>query len=155
MPTKSAGILLYKHEKGLKIFLVHPGGPFHKNRDLGAWSIPKGEFDDTEKPLEAALREFEEETGTELSKELKYLELSPVVQKGGKVVHAFACESDIDAKSIVSNTFDMEWPPKSGKFIKLPEIDRGEWFDDENAKTKINPAQAAFIDELKLILQNK
>ncbi|CAN5591495.1 NUDIX domain-containing protein [soil metagenome] len=156
MPKQSAGILLFRFElsdsgsaDNIKFFLVHPGGPFHKNRDIGAWSIPKGEFDNPEEPLKAALREFEEETGTKLEDNLKFIELTPVTQKAGKIVHAWACESDMDAEKIISNKFPFEFPPKSGKFIEIPEIDRGEWFDTVTAKIKINPAQVKLIEELK------
>lgn len=154
MSKKSAGILLFKFQDNiLKFFLVHPGGPFHKNRDLGAWSIPKGEFDDTEEPLEAAIREFQEETGKKIDVKYNFIELTPVTQKAGKKVFAWACEGDIDAENIVSNVFPFEWPPKSGRFIEIPEIDKGEWFDAITAKEKINPAQIAFIEELVLKLK--
>lgn len=146
---QSAGILLYKFQDSIiKFFLVHPGGPFHKNRDIGVWSIPKGEFNETEEPLNAALREFEEETGSKLDTGLKFTELTPVTQKAGKKVYAWACEKDIDAENIVSNVFPFEWPPKSGKYIEIPEVDRGEWLNEEDAVKKINPAQVKLIKEL-------
>ena len=147
MPKQSAGILLYRTVDGqLQVFLVHPGGPFFKNKDDGSWSIPKGEFDERENPLEAAKREFWEETGQNVDGH--FIELAPIQQKGGKTVHAWAVEGDIDHETIVSNTFEIEWPPRSGKMQTFPEIDRAAWFDLETAKGKINPAQAVFIDHL-------
>lgn len=147
MSRKSAGILLYKtSSKKLEVFLVHPGGPFWKNKDEGAWSIPKGEFSDEEKPLDAAIREMKEETDVLLKGD--FIELTPVKQKSGKMVHAFAKEYDLDPSQIKSNEFEMEWPPKSGKKKSFPEIDKAEWFDVNTAKRKIIAAQSAFIDEL-------
>lgn len=151
---QSAGILLYrlKREKP-EFFLVHPGGPFWKKKDEGAWSIPKGEFTNGEDPLKAALREFEEETGCQLHS-AKYLSLGIAKQKSGKVIFAFACEGDIDETNIISNTFKMEWPPRSGKFSEFPEVDKGAWFAYDLAREKINPAQTFFLDQLiNLILQ--
>jgi predicted NUDIX family NTP pyrophosphohydrolase len=148
---KSAGILLFRRKKGLmEFFLIHPGGPFWKNKDLGAWSIPKGEFEDEEDPLAAALREFREETGFAI--EGNFIELQPVKQKSGKLIFAWAVEKDIDIKEINSNTFSIEWPPKSGKIQHFPEADKGEWFNTPLAKNKINPAQSMLIDELIAIL---
>jgi len=147
MASQSAGILLYRKINGqLQVFLVHPGGPFFKNKDLGSWSIPKGEFLDDEKPLAAAKREFLEETGREIAGD--FTELTPVKLKSGKKVYAWAVEGDIDHEKIDSNLFEIEWPPKSGKQQSFPEIDRAGWFEIEEAKLKINAAQAAFIDEL-------
>lgn len=147
MANQSAGILLYKFKnKQLQVLLVHPGGPFWQKKDLGAWSIPKGEFSDGEDPLEAARREFEEETGVKISG--NFIELSPIKQKSGKTVFAWAVEGDIDASSIKSNFFSMEWPPKSGRAQQFPEVDKGEWFDVDQAKKKINPAQIVLIDQL-------
>ena len=147
-PNKqSAGILLYRFNDQLpEILLAHPGGPFWKNKDGGAWSIVKGEFTGEEKPLVAAIREFKEETGIEVKGD--FLTLSPIKQKNGKTVFAFALEKDIDPTSIVCNTFELEWPPHSGKKQQFPEIDRVAWFSVPEAKEKINPAQAALIDEL-------
>jgi len=146
MTKKSAGILLYRFlQKKLQVMLVHPGGPFWKNKDEGAWSIPKGEFTD-EDPVMAARREFTEETGIEISG--NFLELSAVKQKSGKLIFGFALEHDIDTSKIKSNSFEIEWPPKSGKKTSFPEIDRAAWFTPDEAKEKINPAQAAFVDEL-------
>lgn len=148
MKKQSAGILLYRYiNKALQVFLVHPGGPFWKNKDLGAWSIPKGEFIDGEKGLDAAIREFKEETGAKVSGD--FIELSPVKQKAGKIVYAWAVEGDIDASAIKCETFiNIEWPPGSGKIQSIPEVDKGEWFSKDDAKQKINPSQAALIDEL-------
>jgi len=147
MPKQSAGILLYrKTSQGLQLFLVHPGGPFFKNKDDASWSVPKGEYEADEDPLAAAKREFQEETGHEITG--SFTALRSVKQKGGKTVLAWAVEGNIDPKAIKSNTFEMEWPPRSGKKKTFDEIDRGEWFDIATAKRKINPAQVTFIDEL-------
>lgn len=150
MSSQSAGILLYRKVSGqLQVFLVHPGGPFFKNKDLGAWSIPKGEFLDDEEPLIAAKREFEEETGQPVDG--NFIALNPVKLKSGKKVYAWALEGDIDHETIFSNLFEMEWPPKSGKRQSFPEIDRAGWFEIKEAKLKINVAQAAFIEELSCL----
>ena len=144
---KSAGILLYRStNKIIEFFLVHPGGPFFIKKDLGTWSIPKGEFDESENAFDAAIREFKEEVGVDLSG--KAITLSPVKQKSGKEVFAWAIEGDLDPQNISSNTFAIEWPPKSGKFRDYPEVDKGEWFDYHAAKQKINPAQIPLIEEL-------
>ncbi|QQL50641.1 NUDIX domain-containing protein [Mucilaginibacter ginkgonis] len=144
---QSAGILVYRHEhKELQVFLVHPGGPFWAKKDNGAWSVPKGEFLSDEDPLAAAKREFKEETGQPINGEFK--QLTPVRLASGKIVHCWAVEGDVDADNIVSNVFDIEWPPRSGKKISIPEVDRAEWFDMETAKLKINKAQVGFIVEL-------
>jgi predicted NUDIX family NTP pyrophosphohydrolase len=143
----SAGILLYrKNNNYVEFFLVHPGGPFWKGKDKGAWSIPKGEFVKDEDPLTVAKREFNEETGQAISGD--FIALKPIQQKGGKLVYAWAVEGDADADNIVSNTFRQEWPYKSGKWITIPEVDKAGWFDVEEAKEKINAAQVNFIDEL-------
>jgi predicted NUDIX family NTP pyrophosphohydrolase len=144
---QSAGILLYKHVSGqLNVMLVHPGGPFWKNKDLGAWSIPKGEFTEDEEPLAAAIREFGEETGTLLKGDFK--DIGNVKLKSGKIVHAWALEQDLDTTSVKSNEFEIEWPPKSGKKITIPEIDRAEWCNIPQALEKINPAQQELITRL-------
>ena len=141
------GILLYrKNNKLIKFFLVHPGGPFWKGKEIGAWSIPKGEFTNEEDPLIVARREFNEETGQTV--EGNFIELKPIKQKGGKMVYAWAVEGDADAENIVSNTLKQEWPYKSGKWITIPEVDKAGWFGVEEAKEKINVAQVNFIDEL-------
>ena len=149
MVKQSAGILMYRldAEAPVEVLLVHPGGPQWKNRDLGAWSIPKGEFNVGDDILQTALREFHEELGTRIAGE--FIRLKPVRQKAGKTVHAFAVEGDLDTETITSNTFPLEWPPRSGRFIDVPEVDCAEWFDLRTARQKINPAQAAFIDELQ------
>jgi predicted NUDIX family NTP pyrophosphohydrolase len=144
---KSAGILLYRrNSKHVEYFIVHPGGPFWKNKDLGAWSIPKGEFEEGEDPLKAAQREFEEETGIKISGD--FIELCPVKQKSGKIVQAWACEGDIDHTIIRSNTFPIEWPPRSGRHIEVPEVDKGGWFTYDEAKLKLIPGQVPILDEL-------
>ncbi len=151
MAKKSAGILLYRFTKGSpEVFLVHPGGPFFIRKDEGAWSIPKGEYDEDEQPLAAAKREFFEETGIKVDG--KFIALTPVRLKSGKAVIAFALEFDIDASRIKSNSFEIEWPPKSEKIKSFPEIDKGEWFTVPVAKQKINPAQSLLIEELTSIL---
>lgn len=148
----SAGILLYRfREKKLELFLVHPGGPFWKNKDAGAWSIPKGEFSEEEDPLTIAKKEFREETGHEIKG--KMLPLEPIKQKGGKMVWAWAVEGNIDAGRIESNEFELEWPPRSGKKIKIPEVDKSGWFPVTEARVKINVAQQGFIDQLAIILK--
>jgi predicted NUDIX family NTP pyrophosphohydrolase len=149
MAKQSAGILLYrKTDNQLQVFLVHPGGPFFKNKDDGAWSIPKGEFLDEEDALTAAKREFLEETGQ--SVDGNFIPLKPVTLKSGKKVFAWALEGDINHETIVSNLFEIEWPPKSGKKQFFPEVDRAAWFDIETAKLKINGAQVGLIEELSL-----
>ena len=144
----SAGLLLYRKNKNvLEVFLVHPGGPFWKNKDAGVWSIPKGELNEKEEPLQAAIREFYEETGIAVSGE--FMQLHPIVQKSGKTVLAWAIEKNIDASTICSNNFELEWPPRSGKLQSFPEVGRGEWFLIGEAKKKINVAQISFLTELE------
>ncbi len=147
MVKQSAGILLYRTtNQELQVFLVHPGGPFFVNKDDGSWSIPKGEFLDDENPLDAAKREFFEETGQTIDG--TFISLAPIKQKNGKMVFAWAVEGDINPATNVSNTFELEWPPKSGKFKSFPEIDKAAWFNIETAKIKIIAAQAGLITEL-------
>lgn len=154
MEKVSAGILLYRRRGGvLEFFLVHPGGPFFVNSDAGAWGIPKGLIDEGEDPLEAARREFEEETGFKAAGAV--LPLAPVRQTGGKIVHAWAMEGDCDPEMLKSNTFTMEWPPHSGRQQEFPEVDRAGWFALDEAKRLINPAQAGFLDELGRALRTK
>jgi predicted NUDIX family NTP pyrophosphohydrolase len=149
---KSAGILLYRlKNKALEVLLVHHGGPFWAKKDLASWSIPKGEFTEEENPLEAAKREFQEETGLDLTGD--FIELTPIKQKSGKLVYGWAVAGDIDPAQIKSNTFEMEWPPKSGKRQSFPEIDKGEWFSVPESKLKILEPQTALIDELISILK--
>lgn len=144
---KSAGVLLYKKVNDqLFILLVRPGGPFWKNKDAGHWSIPKGEFSDEENAFDSAIREFEEETGTRLDGD--FIELVPVKLKSGKVVYAWALEKDINADAIESNTFEIEWPPKSGTLKSFPEIDKAAWFTVEETLEKINVAMGGFILQL-------
>jgi predicted NUDIX family NTP pyrophosphohydrolase len=147
MPTHSAGILLYRrHGDALEVLAVHPGGPFWARRDEGAWSIPKGEHRGDD-PLRVARREFAEELGSE-APEGPVLDLGEVRQRGGKVVRAFAVEGDLDPGSIQSNTFRMEWPPRSGRQREFPEVDRAAWFSLEVARKKLNPGQAELLDLL-------
>ena len=148
---QSAGLLLYRRNHGVpEVLLVHPGGPFWKHRDAGAWSIPKGEFDANEDGLAAAIRETQEETGFLFSGEFK--PLSPVRQKNGKTVYAWALEADFDTATLTSNCFLLEWPPKSGKTIPVPEVDRAAWFNLSDAKEKINSAQWALIEQVAELL---
>ncbi|MGQ0810698.1 MAG: NUDIX domain-containing protein [Nitrospiraceae bacterium] len=145
---RSAGIVLYRMRGGaLQVFLVHPGGPFWRNKDEGTWSIPKGEFEEGDDPLAAARREFQEETGVEVSGEFRAL--SPLKQPSGKVVYAWAVEGDCDPANIVSNTFSMEWPPRSGKQQAFPEVDRAEWFSLSQAHSKLLPGQRGFLEQLQ------
>jgi len=147
----SAGLLLYRRVGGaLEVFLAHPGGPFWRDRDLGAWTIPKGVLEDGEDPLAAAQREFAEETS--VAPVGPFLSLGSVRQKAGKVVHAWAWEGDADPARVASNSMRSEWPRNSGRFITFPEVDRCEWFDPATARLKMNPAQAAFIDRLEAAL---
>jgi predicted NUDIX family NTP pyrophosphohydrolase len=148
----SAGILLHRPgEAGTEVLLVHPGGPFWARKDLGAWSIPKGEPDEGEDLRACALREFAEETGTRLA-DAALDDLGTVKLKSGKVVAAFAAERDLDPATVVSNTFELEWPPRSGRTQAFPEIDRAGWFSLDAAREKLNPAQAAFVDRLEALL---
>jgi predicted NUDIX family NTP pyrophosphohydrolase len=147
----SAGILLFRiNVEKPEVLLVHPGGPFWKNKDDGAWSIPKGEALEGEKLLEVAKREFREELGFEIIGE--FIELNHVVQKAGKVIHAWAIKGNFDEVNFVSNTFSIVWPPKSNKIVEFPEVDKAEWFDLTKANDKLNPAQANFINQLKNLL---
>ncbi|CCE00519.1 NUDIX domain-containing protein [Bradyrhizobium sp. STM 3809] len=150
MPARSAGVLAFRRRHGaLEVLLVHPGGPFWRNKDLGAWSIPKGEFGAGESAEAVARRELAEELGTALTAPL--IALGEIRQRGGKVVEAFAAETDLDADAIVSNSFELEWPPRSGRLQRFPEVDRAAWFDISEAKVRINPAQAALLDRLVAI----
>ncbi len=151
-PRRSAGILLHRRgAAGAEVLLVHPGGPFWAKKDAGAWSIPKGEVDEGEDPRACALREFAEETGTRLP-EAELEELGTVRLKSGKLVLGFALEGDLDSATLQSNTFDVEWPPRSGRTRAFPEVDRAEWFGLAAAREKLNPAQAAFVDRLEALL---
>jgi predicted NUDIX family NTP pyrophosphohydrolase len=147
MAGVSAGLLMYRRRAGaLEVLLAHPGGPFWKNKDLGAWTIPKGEIVEGEDPLATARREFEEETS--LRPEGPFEPLGSVTQKGGKVVHAWAFEGDCDPAAVRSNTYKVEWPPRSGQWREFPEVDRACWFGLDDARAKINPAQARLLDAL-------
>ncbi len=146
MAAESAGLLMYRRRNGLLEFLlVHPGGPFWKNKDAGAWTIPKGEIQSAEEPLQAARREFAEELGFEPKGQ--FAELTPIRQKSGKLVRAWAFEGDCDPESCRSNTFEIEWPPRSGRRQAFPEVDRVGFFRLEEARQKINPAQVALLEE--------
>jgi predicted NUDIX family NTP pyrophosphohydrolase len=148
MAKQSAGLLVHRLRDGnLEVFLVHPGGPFWAKKDAGAWSIPKGEFAEPETPLDAARREFTEETGVTLDG--PFAPLGQVRQAGGKFIHAFATEADFDADKIVSGTFQLEWPPRSGRSVEFPEVDRAGWFGLTLAAEKLNPAQAEFLARLR------
>src|ERR1035437_4189731 len=147
MQKKSGGIILYRFRNSkFEVLLVHPGGPFWVKKDLGAWSIPKGEFEEDEDPLAAAKREFKEELGVAVSGE--FAAMTPVKQKNNKLVYAYAINRDLDVSSIKSNTFEIEWPPKSGKHQEFPEVDKAEWFEFQTAKQKINEAQGEILEEL-------
>jgi len=148
MPKLSAGILVYRvRNKKVEVFLCHPGGPFYKNKDNAVWTIPKGEFNENEEPFVAAKREFMEETGQEISGD--FIEMKPVKYKDGrKIVYAWSVEGDLDTTNIRSNTFSLEWPPRSGKYIETPEVDKCEWFTLETAKQKILPSLSPLLDDL-------
>jgi predicted NUDIX family NTP pyrophosphohydrolase len=149
---RSAGVLVYRvvddgDEGRIEVLLGHMGGPFWARKDAGAWTIPKGEYEPDEDPLSAARREFEEETGVALPVS-DFLDLGEVRQSGGKVVRAWAVEGDLDAATLESNTFELEWPPKSGQMVTVPELDRFEWFDLETARSKVITAHTEFLDQL-------
>src|SRR5215831_13942958 len=148
---RSAGVLMYRRgASGLELLLVHPGGPFWKNKDLGAWSIPKGEYAEGEDPLAVAKRELEEETGARPSG--VFLPLGDVVQGGGKVVTAFALAGDLDPATLRSNTFELEWPPRSGRKASFPEVDRAQWFSPAEARAKILKGQSELIARLLRVI---
>ncbi|MGZ4232346.1 MAG: NUDIX domain-containing protein [Solirubrobacteraceae bacterium] len=148
MPRRSAGLLVHRERSGEReVLLVHPGGPMWAKRDEGAWSIPKGEYEPGEDPLAAAQREFEEELGT-AAPDGPVTDLGEVKQKSGKIVSAWAVAGDIDVTEITSNTVEVQWPPRSGKMLEIPEVDRAEWFGIQQARAKINAAQAELLDRL-------
>lgn len=154
MPKQAAGILLYRQTaRGLEVLLAHPGGPLWARKDLGAWTIPKGQFGDDESALAAAKREFEEEMGSPAGGE--FVELGSIRQPSGKVVYGFAAESDFDVSTVRSNLFALEWPPRSGKFGQFPEIDRAQWFSIDEARQKILKGQEPFIDRLLTLLKSQ
>ena len=149
MAKTSAGILLHRERGGAReVLLVHPGGPFWVRKDAGAWSIPKGEYGEGDDPRACALREFEEELGSPLPAGTELTELGTVRQSGGKVITAYAAPGDLDADAITSNTFTIEWPPRSGRSQEFPEVDRAGWFSLDEAREKINQAQAEFLVRL-------
>ena len=148
MPKRSAGLLLYRSASNrTEVLLVHPGGPFWAKKDLGAWSIPKGEIDPEEEPIQAALREFAEETGAK-PQVGALIDLGAVQQKGGKLVLAFAAEGDLDPAALRSNLVEIAWPPRSGRMLTIPEIDRAGWFSLSEARGKILAAQIPFLERL-------
>lgn len=147
MAKRSAGLLMYRQRNGqLEVFLVHPGGPFWAKKDMGAWSICKGEYAESELPLEAAKREFQEETG--FTAQGSFLELGLVQQASGKIVSAWAFEGDCDPGKLISNRCQVEWPPRSGRMIEIPEVDRGGWFSIDAARERILKSQEPFLDRL-------
>jgi len=149
---RSAGILLHRqHGDGLEVLLVHPGGPAWSKRDAGAWSIPKGEYTDGEDPLAAARREFEEELGTP-PPDAEAEDLGEIRQRSGKRVHGWALPGNLDVSTVVSNTTQFEWPPRSGRIIEIPEVDRAEWFGLQAAREKINAGQVPLLDRLEELL---
>ncbi len=145
----SAGILLFRRTPaGVEVLLGHPGGPYFEDKDVGAWSIPKGQVEDGEELLTVAKREFSEETGHVVGSNARLLQLGSIRQRGGKTVHAWALEGDMDPGEMRSNTFRMEWPPRSGIYIDVPELDQVAWFTPEQARVAMNPAQVALVDAL-------
>jgi predicted NUDIX family NTP pyrophosphohydrolase len=150
MAATSAGVLPFRRvADGVEVLLVHPGGPFWEKKDLGAWSVPKGEVDEGEEPSACALRELEEELGSRLGLGVEDLiELGSIRQKSGKQVHCWAAEADFDPAALRSNTFEVEWPPRSGAKREFPEVDRAEWLVPDEARRKANPAQVELIDRL-------
>jgi len=154
MPKRSAGLMMFRRSNGrLEVFLVHPGGPLWAGKDKGAWTIPKGEYKKSEDPLAAARREFHEETGFDSTAE--FLELGSIRQKSGKIVTAWAFQGDCDPTQLTSNTCEIEWPPRSGRRLEIPEVDRGQWFSLEEAREYIREEQAKLIDELYNVLEHR
>jgi predicted NUDIX family NTP pyrophosphohydrolase len=154
MPKQSAGLLLFRVVAGnLEVLLVHPGGPFWARKDDGSWSIPKGELSEGEDPFEAAIREFKEELGSSVTR--KAIPLKPLRQPSGKIIYAWGVNGDFDTTTLKSNTFSMEWPPKSGQQREFPEVDRAAWFEIEEAKRKIHQGQVPLIEELERMVSEK
>jgi predicted NUDIX family NTP pyrophosphohydrolase len=152
MAKRSAGILAYRmHQQNLQVLLVHPGGPFYLKKDAGVWSIPKGEYEDGEDPLTVARREFTEETGNTIH-DIDFTSVGEVKLKSGKIISAWVVETEFENCFAGSNTFEMEWPPKSGKMQSFPEVDRAEWFTIPDAEEKIHPAQLPFLKRLQELL---
>jgi predicted NUDIX family NTP pyrophosphohydrolase len=151
MPKRSAGLLMYRRRiSGPEVFLVHPGGPFFAKKDLGAWTLPKGEYLEHVQPLEAAKREFQEETGFPVPE--TFVDLGSIKQAGGKIVSAWAFEGDCDPAKMISNPCEVEWPPRSGRLIEVPEADRGAWFSIDEAKERIKSTQIPLLDRLMMAL---
>ena len=154
MARQSAGLLVYRRAKnGLQVFLVHPGGPFWAKKDRGAWSIPKGEFDESEEGLAEARREFREEVGQDIAG--VFIALTPRRQPSRKTIHAWAVEGEVDAEALVSNEFELEWPPRSGRMQRFPEVDAGAWFAFDEAKGRIQPGQLPILEELAQLLEER
>ena len=152
MGKQAAGILLYRHgPRGLEVLLAHPGGPLWARKDLGAWTLPKGQFNGDEQPIAAARREFEEEMGSPPAGE--FVEIGSIKQPSGKVIHAFVAESDFDVSTVRSNLFLLEWPPRSGQRVQFPEVDRAAWFSIEEARKRILKGQEPFLDRLLTLLK--
>jgi len=153
MPKCSAGLMMYRRRPpNVEVFLVHPGGPFFAKKDLGAWTIPKGEYLEEESPLDAAKREFQEETGFPVTE--SFLDLGSIKQAGGKIVSAWAFEGDCDPSTMISNDCEVEWPPRSGRLIEIPEADRGAWFSIDEAKARIKSTQIPLLDRLMTALNH-
>ena len=149
MPRRSAGLMMYRRRSSvLEVFLVHPGGPFFAKKDLGAWTIPKGEYREDEDPLQAAKREFQEETGFTVAE--SFVDLGSVKQAGGKIVSAWAFEGDCDPCKLISNCCEVEWPPRSGQLMEIPEVDRGAWFSVDEARERIKPSQIPLLNRLSI-----
>ena len=154
MPKRSAGLMMFRDSGGrLEVFLVHPGGPLWASKDKGAWTIPKGEYKKSEDPLAAARREFKEETGFDSTGE--YIELGSIQQKSGKIVTAWAFRGDCDPAQLTSNSCEIQWPPRSGKWIEIPEVDRGRWFSLDEARRYIREEQEKLLDELCSLLKHR
>ena len=154
MAKQSAGLLVFRRSKsGLEVFLVHPGGPFWAKKDQGSWSIPKGEFAEDEEGLAAARREFREEVGQDIAG--VFIALTPRRQPSRKMIHAWAVEGEVDAEALVSNEFELEWPPRSGRMQRFPEVDAGAWFTFEEAKGRIQPGQLPILEELAQLLEER
>lgn len=153
MPKRSAGLMMFRHAgNGLEVFLVHPGGPIWAKKDKGAWTVPKGEYEDDEEPLAAAQREFEEETGFKATG--KFFDLGTIQQKSGKRVIAWAFEGDCNPTQLKSNTCEIEWPPRSGRRLEIPEVDRGRWFSIDEARGYIREEQGPLLDALRALPQS-
>lgn len=152
MPRRSAGLLMYRRQvRSLEVFIVHPGGPHFAKKNFGVWTVPKGEYEEGEHPLQAAKREFHEETGFAVGE--IFIDLGSIKQKGGKIVSAWAFEGDGDPAKLISNHCEVEWPPRSGRMIEIPEVDRGAWFSIDEAEEHIKPTQIPLLDRLVAALK--